>query len=93
MQSGNTKDISLRLLDWGLTRAITLVSLRQLIREYHLTPGYTLLLHPADFGKILMEHRNFHGYAMRVPHFIEGVKIKEDFTRKVLPARVGVLKG
>lgn len=83
----------LRIIDWGLTRAITLTSLRQLIRDYNLAAGQTILLHPADFEKIVLEHRNYFGYSMRIPYLIEGVKVREDFTKRVLVARVGVLRG
>jgi hypothetical protein len=83
----------LRIIDWGLTRAITLTSLRQLIRDYNLVAGQTILLHPVDFEKVVLEHRNYFGYSMRIPHLIEGVKVREDFTKRVLVARVGVLRG
>lgn len=88
-----SKDIQLRIIDWGLSRAITLTSLRQLIRDYSITSGQTLLLHPVDFEKIVLEHRNYFGFGMRIPHLIDGVKVREDFTKKVLVARVGVMKG
>lgn len=88
-----SKDIQLRIIDWGLSRAITLTSLRQLIRDYNILSGQTLLLHPVDFEKIVLEHRNYFGFGMRIPHLIDGVKVREDFTKKVLVARVGVMKG
>jgi hypothetical protein len=83
----------IRIIEWGFKNPMTLNSLRRLIRDYCLSSGHTLLLNTFDFEKIVLDYRNNNGYSMHIPHFMDGVEIREDYTKKVMVARVGIMKG
>lgn len=75
-------------------RVLDLRTLRAYILDQELTEEDTLLLHPENFGDVVLEHRTLYREPMADPFYLLGVLLDEASEQYPVPRdRVKVLRG
>ncbi len=73
-----------------INTTVSIVSLRNFIRELSVTKEDTIFLHQRDLDAIALQYRN--KYDLPFPHSLNEVSIREDLSNKVRVGTIGTIR-